>query len=850
MAFMKKNEEEYDDGGFSYNDELRTNEFNDATIEYGEGEEVIEEDDTAFEEENTRDFDKSKLLFYIVIGVLLILLVVVFMLRGCVLTPGTLKDIKITSPDIIYVGEKALIKATAKGKNNLNQTVFMFDTSNNGIVEIEAKGFVQGKTVKNNLIPLTTGRFVLQVSANLDDVKLKPVEKEIVICRALNENSFATNELTAVIGKSIPLNIDLGEEKECLQNYSYDIKDKSIVKIDSNGNLVGLKKGTTTITFINGDKSLTKTVNVDTDSVSVTGISFAKTTVSLKVGDKLKLNPTIKPENASNKNVNYTSSNVGIVNVSKTGEITGVGKGTAIVKATTQDGSYSSMITVNVTAKTSGGQTTGGGTQTGDKTDTKAPTLTSVKIYSDNVYKTYAKKGNKITLEMTADEAIVIKPSVVIGGKAVSTICSGTNCRAVLDVTNDITDGKILFQISSYKDKAGNVGKVVSTTTDKSSVIVDKTAPICTATFMSRGTNSESVKFVWYDSKINSSIVSGVRAVTPPVGNVITAKTGQDLANNSTYSLPIVQANDTTYKMVVQDWAGNIGSCSRVVLKNATQKTYTLTINKGTGISSISSSTISCKTTGSSCTVTLPENASASEGYTFIGFNDTNTSTAKYSKGQTITLTGNKTIYAVASKNAVSKTYNVTYKTTTGVQSITKTSDSCTTSETSTACNIALPTIIAKSTYSALGWSTSSSATKAAYKPRQTISISSNMTLYTVTEYIGSSYDDDDDEGGSSSGGGTTTDPSCISGMKQCSATEADKTKSQGGKCKESNYSAWTKSGSSYCSKFNDATTGTTEKITCTYSGTSSCWVNEGSYYTCQKYTRKFLYYSDCWCPC
>ena len=49
----KKNQEqdEYeDDGNFSYNEDLKTNEFNDATIEYGDGEEIQDDDSTDFEE--------------------------------------------------------------------------------------------------------------------------------------------------------------------------------------------------------------------------------------------------------------------------------------------------------------------------------------------------------------------------------------------------------------------------------------------------------------------------------------------------------------------------------------------------------------------------------------------------------------------------------------------------------------------------------------------------------------------------------------------------------------------------------------------------------------------------------
>ena len=253
----KKNQEqdEYeDDGNFSYNEDLKTNEFNDATIEYGDGEEIQDDDSTDFEEEP--EDKKHKILFYALIGFLILLLLIVLMIRGCYLKDGTLRSISIDAPNIIYVGEKTQITVKASGKNNLKKTSYKFDTSNNSIVDIDARGYLQGKVVKNNLIPITTGRFVLEVSAQLNDVKLPNVEKEIVICRKLSEDSFSSKELTAVIGKSIKLNVDLGEDNECITNLNYEIKDKNLVKIDESGNLVGLKEGKTEITFTNGKEKI------------------------------------------------------------------------------------------------------------------------------------------------------------------------------------------------------------------------------------------------------------------------------------------------------------------------------------------------------------------------------------------------------------------------------------------------------------------------------------------------------------------------------------------------------------------------------------------------------------------
>ena len=82
----KKNQEQdkyEDDGNFSYNEDLKTNEFNDATIEYGDGEEIQDDNSTDFEEEP--EDKKHKILFYALIGFLILLLLIVLMVRGCYL---------------------------------------------------------------------------------------------------------------------------------------------------------------------------------------------------------------------------------------------------------------------------------------------------------------------------------------------------------------------------------------------------------------------------------------------------------------------------------------------------------------------------------------------------------------------------------------------------------------------------------------------------------------------------------------------------------------------------------------------------------------------------------------------
>ncbi len=83
----------------------------------------------------------------------------------------------------------------------------------------------------------------------------------------------------------------------------------------------------------------------------VTGISLGRSSKIISLGDSERLYATVYPSNAMNKEVIWSSSNWGVVDVDQTGLITGYATGTATVTATTVDGNYSASCVVDVDAR-------------------------------------------------------------------------------------------------------------------------------------------------------------------------------------------------------------------------------------------------------------------------------------------------------------------------------------------------------------------------------------------------------------------------------------------------------------------------------------------------------------------
>ena len=83
-------------------------------------------------------------------------------------------------------------------------------------------------------------------------------------------------------------------------------------------------------------------------AVNVESISLNKTACDLIVGDTDNLIATVKPSNATNKELIWTSLNNDIATVDNTGKVTAVGEGATTITVTTKDGGYKASCNVNV----------------------------------------------------------------------------------------------------------------------------------------------------------------------------------------------------------------------------------------------------------------------------------------------------------------------------------------------------------------------------------------------------------------------------------------------------------------------------------------------------------------------
>ena len=141
----------------------------------------------------------------------------------------------------------------------------------------------------------------------------------------------------------------------------------------------------------------------------VLGVTLDNQTMSLTAGSTGTLTATIEPADAENKSLTWTSDNEAVATVDENGKVTAVAEGTARITVKTVDGEKTAVCVVTVTAKSSGGSSTGSSSAptypvtTPDKTENG-----SVTVNPKN-----ATGGSTVTVTVTPDSGYTLETLTV-----------------------------------------------------------------------------------------------------------------------------------------------------------------------------------------------------------------------------------------------------------------------------------------------------------------------------------------------------------------------------------------------------------------------------------------------------
>lgn len=154
------------------------------------------------------------------------------------------------------------------------------------------------------------------------------------------------------VGGSAELKANVTPENATNKTVTWSSDNTAVATVDASGKVTAVAPGTATITVTTADGGKTANCTV-TVTQPVNDVTLDKTTMDLFVGNGGTLTAKIQPDNASNKTVDWTTSNAGVATVDANGKVTAVGAGKATITATAADGSEKkAACEVTVTAKT------------------------------------------------------------------------------------------------------------------------------------------------------------------------------------------------------------------------------------------------------------------------------------------------------------------------------------------------------------------------------------------------------------------------------------------------------------------------------------------------------------------
>lgn len=153
-------------------------------------------------------------------------------------------------------------------------------------------------------------------------------------------------------------NLDVGETRDlkaevtpstAKQDTSWSSSDEEIATVDSNGKVEAVAEGEATIIATADGVKGAATVNVTVPVVNVESVELSPNSVDLEVDETQELEATVKPSDADDKSVSFSSNDEEVATVDSDGVVTAVSEGEATITVTTNDGDHTATTDVNVT---------------------------------------------------------------------------------------------------------------------------------------------------------------------------------------------------------------------------------------------------------------------------------------------------------------------------------------------------------------------------------------------------------------------------------------------------------------------------------------------------------------------
>lgn len=189
----------------------------------------------------------------------------------------------------------------------------------------------------------------------------------IAMYTAVTGVQISSTTLSVEEGKTVTLSATILPADATNKKIQWSSVNESVATVSASGVVSGVKEGTTTIKVETEDGGFTANCSVTVTksstpptppvtTVKVTGVTVIPDSYKLNVGETVQLSAVVKPTDATNKKVSWSSSDVSVASVDEVGLVSGNKVGNAIISVKTEDGNFKADSYITVDLVTSMGE--------------------------------------------------------------------------------------------------------------------------------------------------------------------------------------------------------------------------------------------------------------------------------------------------------------------------------------------------------------------------------------------------------------------------------------------------------------------------------------------------------------
>ncbi|MGP1458615.1 MAG: IdeS/Mac family cysteine endopeptidase [Treponema sp.] len=205
----------------------------------------------------------------------------------------------------IVKGGTYRLSASVTPENATNKSLAYF-SGDADIASVDASGLITARMVGNTTVSISAENNITKT------VNVVVTESEIAVTGIEVETPLPADPIRLNLGDTYTLNAKAMPDTATNKTLRYSFAPENIVSINENGVLTALAEGKTTLTITTAN-GISKTINIEVSVVHVTDIVFdpplPAEPVRLVIGETYTLKAKAIPDNATNKTLQFTTSN-------------------------------------------------------------------------------------------------------------------------------------------------------------------------------------------------------------------------------------------------------------------------------------------------------------------------------------------------------------------------------------------------------------------------------------------------------------------------------------------------------------------------------------------------------------